>query len=68
MAFCVDAGSRSLSDNGLQLSTTKINTMKCNVLRKSSSCNLVNFISKVSKEDDISNKSFINDLKLNEVN
>lgn len=60
--------SRSLSDNGLQLSANKVNiTMQCNALRKSNSCNLVNFISKVSEEEDAYKKSFINDLKLNEV-
>jgi len=68
MAFCVDAGSRSLSDNVLHLKAgaTDVNTIvKCNALKKSNSCNLS---SHISKEDDSYNKSFNNGLSTNKVN
>lgn len=66
MEFCVDAGSRSLSDDGLQHSVNNVDTiMKHNVLRKSSSCNPVRFI---SKEENFYNKVFVNSFTLNEVN
>jgi len=68
MAFCVDAGSRSLSDNVLHLKAgvTDVNaTVKCNALKKSNSCNLA---SHISKEDDFYNKSFNNGSSSDKVN
>lgn len=67
MEFCVDAGSRSLSDDGLQLQAepTKVHTaVKCHPLKRSMSCNLVNF-SILSKENDYYKST--NGLSINEV-
>jgi len=58
MAFCVDAGSRSLSDDILHLKTNAIDsnaTVKYNALKKSNSCNLS---SHTSKEDNFHKNSF----------
>lgn len=68
MAFCVDAGSRSLSDDVLHLKAgvTDVNEIvKCNGLKKSNSCNLT---SHISREDDFYNKSFNSDLSFDKVN
>lgn len=68
MAFCVDAGSRSLSDDVLHLKAgeTDVNaTVKSNSLKKSNSCNLA---SHICKEDNFHNKSFNNGLSSDKVN
>lgn len=67
MAFCVDAGSRSLSDDGLVLNTdmTEVNaTVTYNAMKKSSSCDLERLI---CKDDDHYNKSITNGLSFCEV-
>lgn len=69
MPFCVDAGSRSWSDNELNLKAdvTQVNPIKMAMgssLKKSSSCNLVKFF---SKEDDTYSKSCNTELSLEKV-
>jgi len=68
MEFCVDAGSRSLNDDGLRLkpSVDRVDetVKKCSTLMKSCSCNLTEFIA----EEDIHYKnSIINGLTLDKV-
>lgn len=65
MAFCVDAGSRFLSDDGLHIEAGAGDidaTVKCSALIKPSSCNLTVFI---SEKDVHYNNSFINSLSVN---
>lgn len=59
MEFCVDAGSRSLSYDGLQAKANlaEVNTPEKSNLKKSSSLDLERF---VSREDDPYSKSFTN--------
>lgn len=67
MAFCVDAGSRSLSGDGLQLKTGAVGvdaSVKCSDLKSSRSCNFTGFI---SEQDIHYNNSFINDLSIDKV-
>ena len=67
MAFCVDAGSRFLSDDGLHIEAGAGDidaTVKCSALIKPSSCNLTVFI---SEKDVHYNNSFINSLSVNKV-
>jgi len=69
MAFCVDAGSRSLCDDGLQLKAGAVDvcaTVKCSALKKSSSCNLTEFISEEDVHYDNSCLSF-DKVKFNKV-
>lgn len=66
MAFCVGAGSRSFSDDGLRLNAVVDDVdakVKCSALMKSSSCNLTEFFS----EEDVHYNSFINDLSYDKV-
>lgn len=67
MAFCVDAGSRSFSDDGLRLKTslTEVDTtVKCNALEKSSSCDLDTLL---YNDDDPYNRSFTSGLSFSKV-
>jgi len=67
MAFCVDAGSRSFSDDGLHINTGVDDvdaTVKCPALLKSSSCNLTEAF---SEEDVHYNNSFINGFSFDKV-
>lgn len=67
MEFCIDAGSRSLSDDGLQLNNdcAKENaTMTRNALKNSSNCNLAGLI---SKENDSHNNAIAKSSSFNKV-
>lgn len=67
MAFCVDAGSRSFSDDGLHIKSGVGDvdaTVKCSALLKSSSCNLSESF---SKEDVHYNNSFFSGLSFDKV-
>jgi len=67
MAFCVDAGSRSFSDDGLHIKSGVDDvdaTVKCSTLLKSSSCNLTESF---SKENAHYKNSFFNGLSFDKV-